>query len=94
MKDFCAIDFGYQDERSQDIIALYTQFYDHALAEIQRLEHDASDTIEHIETALLNKGLAKQEEHVIYELYEQEMITEKIYNVFLEEVHAEVWKKY
>lgn len=94
MKDFCAIDFGYDDARSQEIILLYQQFYDHALQEIQVLEQHESNAIECIETALLSKGLAKKEEYVVQELYEQDIITEKIYNIFLQEVHDEVWKAY
>jgi hypothetical protein len=94
MKDFCAIDFWYDDTRSQEIISLYQQFYDHALQEIHILEQHESDAIECIETALLSKGLAKKEEYVVQELFEQDIITEKIYNIFLQEVHDEVWKAY
>lgn len=94
MKTLQSIDFWYEDQRTQSIIERYQTFHDRALAQIQTLEQNDEHVAICVESALLNKWLAKTEELVIDELLHKEMITEKLHSMFMEEVETEVWKRY
>jgi CPA1 family monovalent cation:H+ antiporter len=89
-----AIDFWYEDKRSAEIIERYQIFYDRALQQLKILEDEDEHIAICVESALLNKWLAKTEEIVIDELLHKEMITEKLHSMFMEEVESEVWKRY
>lgn len=94
MKQMKAIDFGYEDLYSDDIINRYEQFYHHAVTQLQILEQEDESIAICVESALLNKWLAKTEEHVIDDLLKKEIITEKLHSLFMDEVDSEVWKTY
>lgn len=94
MHELQKIDFWYTDLRSSEIIDRYQAFHDRALTQIQVLETDDEHIAICVESALLNKWLAKTEELVIDELLHKEMITEKLHAMFMEEVDQEVWKSY
>jgi len=94
MRQLQNIDFWYEDSRSSDIVERYQSFHDRALHQIQSLEQTDEHTAICVESALLNKWLAKTEELVIDELLHKEMITEKLHTMFMEEVDQEVWKAY
>lgn len=86
---FQNIDFGYDKKQINPIIALYTKFNQRALQ-----QHQAILSQEHIESILLNKGLAKTEEHVIADLLAKDMITEKLYQKFTQEIEDEIHREY
>ena len=88
------IDFGYDSIVIQRVIDLYKKFHDNARREIQELVATDNDVIERINTRLLNKWLMRSEEKLIKDLYHKEMITQKIYQQFMEEIDEEVWKGY
>lgn len=94
MKELQKIDFGYEDNYSDAIVNLYQDFHDHALLQLQELEQADEAVAVCVESALLNKWLAKTEEHVINKLLHKEMITEKLHGIFMEEIDEEVRKKY
>jgi len=88
------IDFWYEDKRSAEIVTRYQTFHDRALHQLKILEQADEHIAICVESALLNKWLAKTEEIVIDELLHKEMITQKLHSMFMEEVEHEVWKKY
>lgn len=88
------IDFWYDKRYVNDVIDLYQKFNTNASQEIDKLMSTNSETIEKINRTLLNKWLMRSEEKLIKDLYHKEMITEKIYQQFMEEIDEEVWKKY
>lgn len=94
MKTLAMINFWYDDKRTQWIIDRYQIFYDRAFEQIKKLEQADENIATSVESALLNKWLAKTEEIVIDELLHKEMITEKLHSQFMEEVEQEVWKRY
>ncbi len=89
-----AIDFWYDKTYVDDVIDLYQKFHTNASQEIDELMATDSETIEQINRTLLNKWLMRSEEKLIKDLYHKEMITEKIYQKFMEEIDEEVWKEY
>lgn len=94
LNDFRVIDFGYEPSMIEAPIKLYQKFHYNAHREINYLKIQDDQEIDTIDSILLNKWLAKTEELVIKDLLHKDMITEKIYRHFMDEVEEEVLRTY
>lgn len=92
--DLCDIDFWYDPEMLEKPMKLYQKFHYNAHQEINHLKAHDDHEIDDIDSILLNKWLAKTEELVIKDLLHKDMITDKIYKHFMQEVEEEVLRKY
>lgn len=92
--DLRDIDFWYDPEMLEAPMKLYQKFHYNAHREINHLKIEWDNEIDDIDSILLNKWLAKTEEIVIKDLLHKDMITEKIYKHFMNEVEEEVSRKY
>lgn len=86
LESFWTLDFWYDKQQTQPIITLYKKFNQRARESLWEVED--------IESILLNKWLAKTEEHVIADLLAKDMITEKLYQKFTKEIEEEVLRSY
>jgi hypothetical protein len=92
--DLRDIDFWYDPEMLEAPMKLYQKFHYNAHREINYLKIEWDHEIDDIDSILLNKWLAKTEEIVIKDLLHKDMITDKIYKHFMNEVEEEVSRKY
>lgn len=94
LNDFREIDFWYDPSMIEAPMKLYQKFQYNAHREINYLKIQDDQEIDGIDSILLNKWLAKTEELVIKDLLHKDMITEKIYKHFMDEVEEEVLRTY
>ncbi len=85
-------DFWYDKKHIVKIIDLYKKFHENARQEMSELWVKDEEFVDSINAHLLNKSIIKSEEKLIEELYHKDMITEKIYLQFVEEIDDEIWK--
>lgn len=94
LNDLRAIDFWYDSSMIENPMKLYQKFHYNAHREINYLKIQDDHEIDTIDSILLNKWLAKTEELVIKDLLHKDMITEKIYKHFMDEIEEEVLRTY
>lgn len=91
---FHKIDFGYTSDALSNVQDLYRQFNQRANQEIADLKIHDDKEVDLIDGILLNKWLAKTEEHIIHDLLNKYIITEKLYDKFMEEIEDEILRTY
>gem|GEM_PF-1066209 len=94
LKTLAEIDFGYDKKHLTKVINLYKSFHDNAHDEMQEYGAKDEDFANSINEHLLNKSIIKSEEQLIEDLYHKDMITQKIYQQFVQEMDDEIWRKH
>lgn len=94
LNSLAEIDFGYDKKHLRKVIELYESFHKNAQDEMQEYGAKDEDFANSINEHLLNKSIIKSEEQLIEELYHKDMITEKIYQQFVQEMDDEIWRKH
>ena len=88
------VDFGYDPSHLKKVIDLYQKFHQNAREEMAECGGKDEQFANSVNEHLLNKSIIRSEEQLIEELYHKDMITEKIYQQFVEEMDTEIWKKH
>ncbi len=94
LKSLMEIDFWYDQKHLSKVIKLYESFHQNAHDEMQEYGAKDEDFANSINEHLLNKSIIKSEEQLIEELYHKDMITQKIYQQFVQEMDDEIWRKH
>jgi len=77
-----------------EIIDLYEEFNQSAQEKKDQIRENHNISIMSLEAKLADKSLLKIEEKVIQDLFKKEIITPKIYIIFLEDIEHEILKDF
>jgi len=88
------INFWYDTKLLNDVISLYQWFHDTARIEIAKLKEKNMVLVNQMNNKLLSKWLMKTEEKLIKDLYNKDMITDKLYKQFLQDIEKKVLEEY
>lgn len=91
LKSLALIDFGFDKQGFDEIIALYEQFNTVANEKMQIVMNEHKTILSQVESSLADKSLLKLEEWIIEDLYSKEIITPKLYIKFKEEIEEEIY---
>ncbi len=92
LKKLSGIDFGFEKEMFDEIIALYEKFNFVANEKKDLIFEKYKSEISVVEWKLADKSLLKLEENVINDLYSKEIITPKLYIKFTDEIEEWILK--
>lgn len=86
------LNFWFDKKNFDDIINLYEEFYKIAEQKKDKIFEKNKSEIVKIESKLVEKSLLKLEEKVINDLHDREIITQKLYIKFIEEIEKEFYR--